>query len=570
MRQTTLPQIAYLSMEIALEPRIPTYAGGLGVLAGDTLRSAADLGLPMVAVTLVHRHGYFAQELDAQGRQLERPEHWDPDARMERVGAGLSLPLAGRNIAVRAYRSFVRGEGGARVPVYLLDTDLPENNPEDRRLTDSLYGGSDETRLLQEAILGIGAIRLLAAEGYALEVIHMNEGHAALAALALLEERSPEPPADPGELAKELASLRRACVFTTHTPLPAGHDRFPIELARAVLGDARSRWLAALGQNSELHMTELALASSHFVNGVALRHGEVSRGLFPEHAIHAITNGIHPATWASAPMRSVFDRHLPDWRRDPLTLRYAIDLPKYDLAWAHGHAKRALVERVNAQTGAGFGDEALTLGFARRATGYKRAGLILADPERLAALAAQAGGLQLVFAGKAHPRDTEGKDGIARIHDAASALRGRVSIAYLPNYDMEIGALLVAGCDVWLNNPVPPLEASGTSGMKAALNGVPSLSTLDGWWIEGCIEGVTGWAIGSDARGLQLEPAERDRRDADALCRKLADAVIPTYCGRRDHFQDMMRWAIALNAAHFNTHRMLLQYLVEAYRAPAA
>ncbi len=564
----TPASIAYLSMEIALEPGIPTYSGGLGVLAGDTVRSAADLGVPMAAVTLLHRKGYFDQSLGGGGQQSEQPVVWDPEARLEALAPRVRVEVEGQPVELRAWRYRVAGASDASVPVYLLDTDLPQNGAEARRLTDTLYGGDTRYRLAQEIVLGVGGVRMLRALGHAhLGRIHMNEGHAALAVLALLEELHPDVPAEADKRDEALAHVRRVCVFTTHTPVPAGHDQFPASLARRMVGERLWDWVEALGDGVTLNMTDLALRASRFVNGVAMRHGEVSRDMFPHYPIRSITNGIHPPTWAAPAFQQLFDRHIPEWRRDALSLRYAVGIPKYDIWWAHGQAKRLLVERLNAAGGPVFDREVLTLGFARRATAYKRATLVLRDVERLARIAREAGPLQIVFAGKAHPRDDTGKAMIREIFQASDALRGRVALAYLPNYDMSLGRLLVAGCDVWLNTPIPPQEASGTSGMKAALNGVPSLSILDGWWVEGCVEGVTGWAVGRDGR-IEVAPGERDGRDAEALYTKLREAVVPTYYRERDRFLEMMRASIALNASFFNTQRMVLQYLYDAYQTP--
>jgi len=556
-----LPRVAYLSMEIALEPAIPTYAGGLGVLAGDTLRSAADLGFEMCAVTLLHRRGYFRQVLDAKGEQREEPVAWDYEARLEALEPRVEVSIEGRRVALRAWRYRMEGFGGHRVPVFLLDADLPENDPGDRRLTDHLYGGDARYRLCQEVILGVGGVRMLRALGYReLQRFHLNEGHAALATLALVEERTGlAAPAD-----GDFEAIRGLCVFTTHTPVQAGHDRFGEELAAQVLEPAYVRWLRELGLEN-LNMTELALRASRFVNGVALIHGEVSRGMFPDYPIHSITNGIHPATWTAPPLAALFDRHMPAWRKDALTLRYAVGLPLDELARAHAEAKTALVARVRRETDADFRPEPFTIGFARRATAYKRATLILHDLERLAAIGGRTGPLQIVFAGKAHPADQEGKAMIRRIVQTRDALAGRgVELAYLADYDMDLARPLVSGCDLWLNNPVPPLEASGTSGMKAALNGVPSLSVRDGWWAEGHVEGATGWSIG-DGDGDFGPGRGDDARDADALYQKLELAILPAYWERRRRYLAVMRNAIALNASFFNTQRMVLQYLYEAY-----
>jgi starch phosphorylase len=558
------PAVAYFSMEIALEPGIPTYAGGLGVLAGDTLRSAADLGLDLVAVTLVHRHGYFHQTLDAAGAQSEHDAAWKPEDMLEPTDAHVQVEIGNRHVALRAWRYRVQGAFGHEIPVYLLDANLPENTPEERAFTDRLYGGDLRYRLCQEVLLGIGGVRMLRALGHSrIDRFHLNEGHAALAVLALLdEERAAGPASDP---MKALEVVRRRCVFTTHTPVPAGHDRFPADLVASVLGQPALRVLSSLGQTAELDLTELALRSVRFVNAVAMRHGEVSTRMFPRHRIRSITNGIHARTWAAPSFRALFDLHVPEWRGDPQALRHAVKIPPSEIWWAHSRAKRALLERLRQNGDTGFREDAFTIGFARRVTAYKRLALIFHDPEVLRALARKHGAIQIVFAGKAHPHDGEGKLLIQRVFEARKALADAIPIAYLPDYDMDAARSIVSGCDLWLNNPVPPLEASGTSGMKAALNGVPSLSVLDGWWIEGHVEGVTGWAIGDDRGPDGSFIAERDAHDAGLLYRKLDEAVLPWFYALRERWLETMRNAIALNASYFNTHRMVLQYLHSAY-----
>ena len=558
------PVVAYFSMEIALEAAIPTYAGGLGVLAGDTIRSAADLGLSLVAVSLVHRHGYFHQQLDANGAQTEREARWQVEAALEPLAARVVVEIEGRAVTLRAWRYRVRGVCGDEVPVYLLDSDLPENTRGDRALTDHLYGGDSRYRLCQETLLGIGGVRMLRALGHTqIDRFHLNEGHAALAVLELLAEETERGNADDALLA--LAAVRKRCVFTTHTPVPAGHDRFPSELVASVVGEAAQRTLEALGQTPELNLTDLALRSVRFVNGVAMRHGEVSSRMFPQYPIRSITNGIHPATWAAPAFRALFDLHFREWRRDAQTLRYAVKIPLGEIWWAHSRAKRALLERLKQAGATGFREEAFTIGFARRSTAYKRSTLLFHDPARLRALAQTHGPLQLVFSGKAHPADDEGKQLIRRVFAAGAELAGTISVAYLPDYDMETARFLVSGCDLWLNTPVPPLEASGTSGMKAALNAVPSLSVLDGWWVEGHVEGVTGWSIGNDGGAQDQAADDRDALDAHDLYEKLDAAVLPCFFAQRERYLGIMRNAIALNASFFNTQRMLLQYLYAAY-----
>src|SRR5215208_94168 len=511
--------IAYFSMEICLEQALPTYSGGLGVLAGDTLRSAADLGLPMVGVTLVHRCGYFRQHLDQAGAQSESPAVWAPADRLEPAGATVTVEVEGRTVHVCAWKYVVRGAGGHEVPVYLLDTALPENTEWDRTLTDRLYGGDDFYRLCQEVVLGLGGAALLRALGYDQGICHhINEGHAALLTLGLLEQ---EVAARGGWLGGEveeadLEAVRAQTVFTTHTPVPAGHDRFSLELARRVLGPARATLLDRSGciQGGELNMTVVAL----------------------------------------------FDRHVPGWREDNHYLRYATTIGLDEIRAAHAEAKGALLEEVARRTSVRLDPKVFTVGFARRAATYKRADLIFSDPARLRRIVKNVGPLQIVFGGKAHPRDELGKQLIRNIHKAAAELGDALRVVYIENYEMDLGRLMTGGVDLWLNNPLRPLEASGTSGMKAALNGVPSLSVLDGWWVEGHIEGVTGWAIGGD------DPAASDPADdAPDMYLKLERTILPLYYGLPYAYAAVMRNCIALNGSFFNTQRMVTQYLQNAY-----
>jgi len=559
------PLVAYFSMEIGLESGMPTYSGGLGVLAGDTIRSAADLDVPMVAVSLIHRRGYFFQRLDAQGHQSEEPVAWPVDDFAEQIDERATVDIEGRTVHIRAWRYRVTGESGHVVPVYLLDTDVSENQPWDRTLTDVLYGGDDHYRLCQEMVLGVGGFRLLRALGYTdIRRFHMNEGHAALLVLALGEEKLAAQN-QPDSVSDELIeTIREQCVFTTHTPVPAGHDKFPETLARQVLGDRWWAILKACGVEETLNLTQLALRGSRYVNGVAMKHGEVSHSMFPGYPIHSITNGVHAVTWTAPSFQKLFDTHLPDWRRDQLSFRYAVGIPTSDIWAAHVEAKRTLVEHVNRESNAGFDRDVLTIGFARRFAAYKRAGLIFQDLERFKQIVRAVGPIQIVFAGKAHPHDREGKDLIAHIHEMRDALHDSINVAYLANYDMEVAKMFCAGVDVWLNTPLPPLEASGTSGMKAAMNGVPSLSVLDGWWIEGHLEDVTGWSIG-DRVEARPEP-ETDAHHAADLYRKLEEKVVPCFYKNREHFVEIMRHTIAMNGAFFNTQRMVAQYLHNAYR----
>ena len=575
-------KIAYFSMEIALESAMPTYSGGLGVLAGDTLRSAADMRVPIVAVTLLHRGGHFYQKLDDSGAQTELPVDWNVSGFLTEMPVRAAIQIQGRKLNLRCWKYQMEGVAGYSVPVYLLDTDLPENSEWDRRLTSVLYGGDAHYRLCQEIVLGMGGVRVLRALGYdTLNRFHMNEGHASLLTLELLQESA----RNAGRTridASDLAAVRQKCVFTTHTPVPAGHDQFPLPALAALLGfrpdfsdvcdpqvavrvfgrhEGRGEAKTVSGPQAILNMTYLGLNMSRYVNGVAKKHGQVSRLMFSGYHIDAITNGVHAATWTSPAFQMLYDSHIPDWRQDNFSLRHAESIPRKEIWDAHLRAKSELLDYVNKQPMSFMDSEVFTIGFARRVTAYKRADLVFSDTERLRKIANAFGGLQLVYAGKAHPSDCEGKNLIRRIFELKRQLKGQIAIVFLADYDIGLAKLITAGVDLWLNTPQPPLEASGTSGMKAALNGVPSLSVLDGWWLEGLVEGVTGWAIGDEVRNHEAGQSS----DAACLYDKLEGTILPMFCNDRERFVEVMRHAIAINGSHFNSQRMLQQYVSTAY-----
>lgn len=551
-------RIAYFSMEIALRPEIHSYAGGLGILAGDTVRSCADLELPAVFVTLISRNGYLRQTIGPDGRQGEQPDPWEPERWAEPLGAKAAVTIGQRDVWIRPWLYRHRGSLGYEVPVILLDTKLDENDAEDRAIGCCLYGGDDAYRLKQEAVLGIGGFRLLRALGFVIETYHMNEGHSALLAVQLLDgrRRAAGGPADRAPYDPEPARLR--CVFTTHTPVEAGHDRFPYDLVERTLGsEVEVEALRAFAGSDCLNMTRLALNLSGYVNGVAKRHAEISRHMFPGYRVHAITNGVHVGTWTCESFAQLYQKHFPHWRHEPEVLVRADTLDDGAVWAAHEAAKHALLDRVAALTGATLAPEVLTLGFARRMTGYKRPDLIFSSLDRLRALA-RGHPFQILIAGKAHPRDEIGRRAIEALHRFARELAADIPVVFLPGYDMELARVLTSGCDVWLNTPLPPLEASGTSGMKAALNGVLNLSVLDGWWMEACIDGTTGWAIGDADLGTAAD-------DAEDLYRKLEGDVLPLHRDDRGRWIWMMKQSISKIASHFNSQRMMRRYAAEAY-----
>lgn len=566
--------IAYLSLEIGFDAAIPTYSGGLGVLAGDTLRAAADVGLPYAGVTLLYRGGYFSQRLTGDGGQAAEPHPWKPEDILRPMTPRIVVPLDGREVVIKAWRLDIHGVRGHIVPVYYLDSDLPENDEAARNLTNRLYDGGPDHRIRQEAILGIGGRRMLRAIGHDVGILHMNEGHASFLCIELLSEyfaREREITGREIHLdAAAVAHVRNKCVFTTHTPVEAGHDRFDINTVRAIVGDHPLFVRPDLyGENGVLNTTRLAMNFSKFSNAVARRHGEISREMFPGYPIRSITNGIHAASWAGPEIRTLFDEIMPSWRSDNHDLRLAAKIPDDALLSAHGRAKRAMIEMVQQRTGRPLDPDALTICFARRMTDYKRPGLVFADIDRLARIARDVGPIQFIFAGKAHPHDGRGQEIIRSIHRAAGMLEGKVPVVFIEDYDIGIAKHLVAGSDIWLNNPRPPLEASGTSGMKAALNGVPNLSTLDGWWLEGCVENVTGWAIGdgspAPAKGPALDAFDVDH--AEAIYDKLERTILPLYRRDREGWARIMKNAIALNGSYFTTQRMVSEYALRAYTA---
>lgn len=563
-RYTENSRIAYFSMEIGLTTEIPTYSGGLGILAGDTIKSAADLKLPLVAVTLLSRKGYFKQTFNAEDWQQESDVDWIPEDLLELLPGKALVNIENRDVKTQAWMYRVKSPTGGDLPVLFLDTDIPGNLPEDRKITDHLYGGGRDYRLKQEIVLGIGGARLLQILGFQVRKYHMNEGHASLLTLELLNHhRRPVEDTWDERASWNIANVQEKCVFTTHTPVEAGHDRFTYDMVERIMGEVIPLdLLKELGGKVELNMTMLALNLSYYVNGVAKKHGEISQVLFPGFEIHAITNGIHPFTWASPYIMALYDKYLPGWANEPELLVRVDNIPDQEIYDAHAGAKAYLFQYIEEITGVRLDPDILTIGFARRATAYKRANMIFTDKERL--LEIGGGKLQLVFAGKAHPHDDYGKKMIQEIRQQADFFGDKLKIVYLPNYNMDVASRLIPGVDLWLNNPLRPLEASGTSGMKAALNGVPNFSVLDGWWIEGHIEGVTGWSIGPPSTETTTNVNHSDE-DVKDLYKKLEETIIPLYYKDRAGWIKLTKNTIGKNAYYFNTHVMMRRYVTEAY-----
>jgi len=539
---------AYFSLEISIKPEIKSYAGGLGILAGDTLKSAADMDTNMAGITLLYKNGYFKQKLDPHtGEQLEEPDTWDYENILTLLEPTFEMIIAGNKVEGRIWKYDLIGLNGHRVPVYFLDVDLPQNDQEDRYANTNLYSGYEHTRIRQEMILGIGGVKALEALGYNVNKYHLNESHAAFAAFELKDKNGGVDVSD-------------KIVFTTHTPVLHGHRGYNAPTYYHYLDQKYHQYLNTnlAGENGKILLTDICFENTCYTNAVAKKHREVSQGMFPGREIDFITNGIHHLTWVSPNMAGLFDTYLPIWKREPEVFRNAYLIPDQEIMMAHKNDKKALVEYVNSTTGNDFKEDVFTIGFARRSDAYKRPDLILRDIERLRGIAEKYDGLQIVFAGKAFFNVAQMEGIIEKIYQVAQAEKGKLKVAYLENYDMNVSRLMLAGSEIWLNNPLRPLEASGTSGMKAALNGNPNFSVVDGWWVEGLVEGVTGWAIGDENSDYD------ENYEAEQIYTKLENTILPAFKNQAEWVK-IQKNAISMNASYFNTHRMLKEYIAKAY-----
>ncbi len=524
--------VAYFSMEVGIEPEIKTFSGGLGILAGDTLKTAADQDLDFRAVTLLYRNGFFSQVIEGNV-QHEEPQPWNYEEILEDTGERVHINLRGREVCIKIWKYTWKGVKGD-VDIFFLDTGVESNHQDDRALTSRLYMGGSETRLCQEAVLGIGGTRALEEIGEDSDYYHMNEGHSAL-------------------LTTEADGKK---VFTSHTPVPAGHDTFSYDLTEKVLPE---KTLEKLDIGNQLNMTELALENSQYANAVSDRHAEVSRKMFPGYSFDAVTNGVHSGTWTAEPFQRLYSDNISKWRVDPARLNKVAGISDNSIWEAKKDCKKRLSNLVEENDGGDFDEEVFTIGFARRSTSYKRPTLIFKDVEKLESLAETYNGLQIVFGGKSHPEDTKGKELISQVLKYSEMLES-VDVYFIEDYGMKDTSKMVSGSDLWLNNPIRGKEASGTSGMKAAHNGTPQLSTPDGWWLEGYIEDITGWNIGEDF----VEGEDEDRVDSISLYSKL-EHIMSIYHNDRQDWIKVMKHCITLNASHFNTDRMLKEYLAKAY-----
>ncbi|MHA1191071.1 MAG: alpha-glucan family phosphorylase [Promethearchaeota archaeon] len=549
--------VAYISMEIGIDSSIPTYSGGLGVLSGDTVRSAADLEIPMVAVCLCYSSGYFYQLFNEKGEQKEKEIEWNYFYEFEKIAKPITIKIEDKEVLVTAWLYKVIGQSGHIIPIYLLTTDVEGNEDWMKQMTGSLYDSTSRwNRIVQEQILGIGAVKLLKSLGYNnLEVYHLNEGHGSFSIVELFNNL------------RDLEKVKESVVFTTHTPVPAGHDKFDQKLVDKVFKDRFPSEIRKLADdNGALNMTFLGMNVSRYQNGVAKKHGEISRKMFPNNNIDYITNGIHLPFWISKPIRKMFKRKWPNWKSNPYILQNAIELDDLELFDAHIENKFNLINYQKGHSWNLLDEELITFGFARRFATYKRATLIFHDIDRLGKLCQ--GKAQFLFAGKAHPKDVMGKDYIKKIYESGEYLYDNygVKVVLIENYNMDMAHMLVSGVDVWLNTPERYREASGTSGMKAALNGILNCSVLDGWWLEGYKRNpMAGWAIGPDDSNPSDPGVSNDWDiDSNAFYEILENEIIPNYMNH-DEWLFRSKNAISL-AAYFNTHRMVLEYAEKAYR----
>ena len=541
-------EIAYFSAEIGISSSIPTYSGGLGVLAGDHIKAAGDAGISMCAITLLYKEGYFKQRIDEEGVQTETYPRFDPDPLIKQMDLNFSIQLRNRKVFIQVFKFEYVADSGDRVPIFFLDTDTDKNIDEDRFITHRLYSGDKDHRILQESVLGFGGIKLLQKlEQNSIKTYHMNEGHCSFLVLSLLRHFKGD--------ADKVKSL---CHFTTHTPVPAGHDHFSLDRTKNILNDfiPDDMVLPSIEKSQRLHMTELGLHFSRSANGVSELHGDVAQNQFPWATIGFITNGVHHSYWMGTTFKNIFDKYLPGWRLDPDKLLEIDSVPDQILLEAHLSRKKRLLTYANSQTGKALDMETLTIGFARRSATYKRAQLLFNDLEKLRLLGHKK--IQIIYSGKAHPKDTGGKELIRQIVTKAKSLFGSIKIIYLENYDMWLGRLITSGVDVWLNTPLRPNEASGTSGMKATLNGVPNLSILDGWWAEGCDHKVNGWAIGDPNH-------PDDQKDAEHLYYLLENQIIPMFYDNKKKWIGIMKQAIK-TGVRFTAFRMINEYKNQYYK----
>ncbi|MHB8903534.1 MAG: alpha-glucan family phosphorylase [Patescibacteria group bacterium] len=548
-------KVAYFSMEIALENDLKTYAGGLGVLAGDLLRAASELNFPMVGITLLNPRGYLKQKINIFGNQVPQAENKFDYRKFKKLKPIIEISIGQDIVKVNIWQYCLKSDRGIIIPVYFLDTNHKDNSRRNRKISNYLYNDNRTYRLKQEIILGRGGVKLLNIIGYQnIQKIHLNEGHGSLAGLELLTETKGN------NFNAKLKAVRDKCVFTTHTSIPDSQEvfsysdfikrqpDFPAELKFLIHGD-------------KINFTLLGFYFSSYANAVSRKHQEIVSKLYPLNNINSNTNGVSSIYWTSEEFKKLYDKYIFNWRVDNSLLKNAFKVPLSEINSAHQKNKNALINYVNKVSGAKLKPDVFTIVYARRFVAYKRPLFLFNDISQLLKINQAVGKIQLIYSGKAHRTDKEGKKIIKNLFNLRKLLKGKIELVFVENYDLDKAKLLVSGADLWLNTPLPFNEASGTSGMKAAHNGVPQLSTLDGWWPEGYRENKTGWAISEkEIRG------KNGVRNENNLYSLLADQIIPLYYNKKNKWLEIMRNTISLNAAYFNSQRNLKQYIKEAYK----
>ena len=564
-KKDKLLDVAYFSMEVAIRSDMSTYSGGLGVLAGDTLKTFADFKYSALGITLLHEKGYVGQSLDSTGKQISHSEMWNKEEYLTKLPFTIDVSLSDHFVVCAVWQYDIVGQFGTTVPVYFLDSNVSENTDYDRTLTSNLYGGDSFYRLCQEQILGLGGLALLEKLKFNSEkvrIYHLNEGHASFVGLSLYNQVKNN--FSTHDEAMDYIGSKLA--FTTHTPVAAGHDRFLLEDVKRVLPADLLKVIPKESKvEDKLCMTRLSLYFSGVVTGVAKMHEKVTEKMFPKYDVIPVTNGAYHMEWTHPNFKKLYDEYIPEWSYDPSCLRRAISIPDDKIWDAHLQAKKKLVEYVNKFSTNKFSADVCTLGYARRFTSYKRPALILADLDKLEEKISNVGRLQIIFAGEAHPCDEKGINLIKSIFQKIQKHKGKVTMVFLEDYNMDMAVKLVAGVDIWLNTPLQKYEASGTSGMKAAFNGVPHLSVLDGWWPEGWIEGITGWSIGNRSTEARLDDQSSWNLEVADLYDKLATKILPLYYQDRPGFIKIMKHVSALNGSYFNTYRMMNEYVAKVY-----
>jgi glycogen phosphorylase len=545
-----IPNIAFVTMEFGLDNNMNTYCGGLGILSGDIIKSATDMSVRMTGITILYKNGWFKQSIDDKGYQVATSDTWDYQKYLTDTNLTFTINIHNESVKVKLWEyTWTSNISGFSNTIYFVDTDVDGNSDLIKQASNKIYHTDKSIWYCQEILLALSTIEVNKILNLKIDIYHLNESHAACLALALYDE------------VKDWNKVRQSLVFTTHTPLEAAHQKFNIDDLKNYLPSKYVEYIPKeLIVNSEINFTKLSLFASKFSNAVAKRHEEVSDKMYPEFSLDHVTNGVHIDTWVCSGLGMIYDKYLTGWKNDPNILRQIGVVPDEEIESNHHKNKINLCDYVNDKYHKNLDPNIFTIGFARRTVGYKRADMILTQLERLKTIAKKYNKIQIIFSGKAYPTDDEGIKLIKSLVDASKIIDPYLNIVFIEDYDMAIAKKMVLGVDLWLNNPIPPLEASGTSGMKASLNGIPNFSILDGWWVEGHLEGITGWSIGEDlcvgdvCKLIEIED----------LYSKLENQIYHAW-NDKAKWARMRKTCIALNGTYFNTYRVVQEYILKGY-----